>query len=126
MTTDELPVAQLKAELFKALAHPVRVRALEVLVRGECSVTALSDQLGIELSHLSQQLAILRRAQVVVTRREGNTIFYSLRDPRLSQLFAVAKQMLMSKLEDSRDLLITMADMDRLEAHSPLGTALSR
>lgn len=126
MTVPELPVAQLKAELFKALAHPARIRVLEVLVQGECSVTVLADRLDMELSHLSQQLGVLRRAQVVVTRREGNTVFYAVRDPRMSQLLVVAKQMLVSSLEDSRDLLITMEDLDRFESGSVADTALSR
>ena len=74
----ELPVAQLKAQLFKALAHPVRIRALEQLVEGERSVGELAESIDTEISHLSQQLAVLRRAGVVDTRREGNTIFYSV------------------------------------------------
>ncbi|WP_022886941.1 ArsR/SmtB family transcription factor [Glaciibacter superstes] len=105
---DELPVAQLKAELFKSLGHPVRVQVLEQLVEGERSVGGLADALGIELSALSQQLGVLRRAGVVVTRRAGNTIHYSLRDPGMVELLAVAKRMLVANLQDSRALLHTM------------------
>lgn len=112
----ESRVARLTAELLKALAHPVRVRALERLLQGESSVGALSDALGIEISHLSQQLAVLRHASIVETRRVGSTIFYSVRDPRMSHLLATARQMLASTLEDSRDVLVTIEDMGRLDA----------
>lgn len=110
MVMTELPVAALKAELFKALAHPVRVRALERLVVGEVSVGELADLLDLEVTQLSQQLAVLRRANVVVTRRDGNTIYYSVRDPRMSQLFAIAKQLLMTNLEDSRTILASLEE----------------
>ena len=63
------PLYEVKAELFKALGHPARVRALEVLAGGERSVGELQPAVGIELSHLSQQLAVLRRAGLVATRK---------------------------------------------------------
>jgi ArsR family transcriptional regulator len=108
MAASEPPVAALKAELFKALAHPVRVRALEQLLRGERSVGELAAALEVEISHLSQQLGILRRAGVVVTRRAGNTVFYAIRDERLRQIFATAREMLVSRLEDSHSLLSSL------------------
>ena len=104
----ELPVAQLKAELFKALGHPLRVQVLEQLVGGERSVGSLAEVLGCELSNLSQQLGVLRRAGVVVTRREGNSIYYALRDEGTVELLAAAKRMLLSNLTDSHALLRTM------------------
>ncbi len=122
----QLPIAQLKAELFKAIAHPVRVRVLEVLVGGERPVGELAETLGIEMSHLSQQLGILRRGGVLVTRRSGNTIYYSLRDPRMSQLLAVARQMLVTTLEDSQQLLANLQaeDIDaELATPGPAGPA---
>ncbi|MBB5632169.1 ArsR family transcriptional regulator [Cryobacterium mesophilum] len=119
--TTELPVAALKADLFKALAHPVRVRALEQLVLGEVSVGELADRLDLEVTQLSQQLAVLRRANVVVTRRDGNTIFYSLRDPRVSQLLAVAKQLLMTNLEDSRTILASLEEEGSRTAKTAAG-----
>ena len=109
MTASEPPVALLKAELFKALAHPVRVRALEQLLQGERSVGELAGAIEIEISHLSQQLGILRRAGVVVTRREGNTVFYGIRDERLRLIFSTAREMLVSRLEDSHSLLSSLA-----------------
>lgn len=104
----------------------LRVQVLEVLVRGECSVGILAETLGMEISHLSQQLGVLRRARVVVTRRVGTMVYYSIGDPRMSQQLAVAKQMLVSNLEDSRDLLETMGDMNRLDSDSRIDTVSSR
>ncbi len=102
----EAPVFELKAELFKALAHPVRVRALEVLAEGrEYSVGDLATELGVAASHLSQQLGILRRAGLVDSRREATTVFYALKDPLLVELLAVARKLLISGLEETRDLL---------------------
>lgn len=114
----ELPVAQLKAQLFKALAHPVRIRALEQLVQGERSVGDLAERIHTEISHLSQQLAVLRRAGVVDTRREGNTIFYAVRDPRMSQLLATARQLLVSNLQDSQSLLASLEEENEPQAAS--------
>lgn len=100
------PVYEVKAELFKALAHPVRVRVLEVLAEGhESSVGELAATVGVEAPHLSQQLGILRRAGLVVSRREATTVFYTLKDPLLVELLAVARKLLISGLEETRDLL---------------------
>lgn len=104
------PVAALKAELFKALAHPARIRVLEILVQSPRSVGELADEVGLEISHLSQQLAVLRRAGVVDTRREGNTVHYSLRDPRMAALLTLARRMLVTRLEDSQLLLSGLQD----------------
>ncbi len=105
MPNSGLPTAQLKSDLFKALGHPLRVQVLEQLVVGERSVGLLADALGCELSNLSQQLGVLRRAGVVVTRREGNSIFYSLREQSTVELLAAAKRMVLTNLTDSHALL---------------------
>ncbi len=97
--------AQLKSDLFKSLGHPLRVQVLEQLVAGERSVGSLAEALGCELSNLSQQLGVLRRAGVVVTRRDGNSIFYTLRDPSTVELLAAAKRMVLTNLTDSHALL---------------------
>ena len=99
------PLSEVKADLFKALAHPARIRALEVLVDGERTVGDLQPLVGIESSHLSQQLGVLRRAGLVATRKEGSSVIYSLRDPLVADLLAVAKQFLLASLTESRDLL---------------------
>lgn len=99
------PIQQLKAEFFKALAHPARIRILEVLSEGERSVSDLIPQVGIEASHLSQQLGVLRRANLVRARREGSSVLYSLADRRVARLLELAKQILLAYLTEARDLL---------------------
>jgi DNA-binding transcriptional ArsR family regulator len=100
-----VPLSQVKAELFKALAHPARIRALEVLVDGERSVGELQPLVGIELSHLSQQLGVLRRAGLLATRKEGSTVFYAVTDPVVAELLLVAKRLLLSSLTRTKSLL---------------------
>ena len=102
------PLAEVKAELFKALGHPARVRALEVLSERERTVGELQTVIGIESSHLSQQLAVLRRAGLVVTRKEGSSVVYGLKDPLVAELLAVAKRLLLASLTETRDLLANL------------------
>lgn len=105
MSFRDLPIAPRKAELFKALGHPVRIQVLEQLVDGEQSVSTLSDQLESPVSNLSQQLSVLRQAGVVQTRREGTTIYYALRDEHMADLLRVAKEIVLTELRDSSELL---------------------
>jgi DNA-binding transcriptional ArsR family regulator len=81
-----------KAELFKALSHPTRIRILELLRDGEKGVSQLQLELGAEGSTVSQQLAILRMKNLVDTRRAGNAIYYRLRDPQIKDLLDVARR----------------------------------
>ncbi len=99
------PISEIKAELFKALAHPARIRVLELLAEGERPVGEIQPLVGIEASHLSQQLGVLRRAGLVVTRKAGSSVFYAIRDPLLVELLAVAKRMLINSLSETEDLL---------------------
>ena len=99
------PISEIKAELFKALAHPARIRVLELLADGERSVGEIQPLIGIELSHLSQQLGVLRRAGLVTTRKEGPSVIYAIRDPQLPELLAVAKRILITSLSETEDLL---------------------
>ena len=100
-----VPLSVVKAELFKALAHPARIRALEVLSDGERSVGDLQPLVGIESSHLSQQLGVLRRAGLVTTRKEGSSVIYAPRDPLVADLLLVAKRLLLASLTETGDLL---------------------
>ena len=68
------PIYKVKAEFFKTLGHPARIRVLEVLREGERSVSDLVPEVGLEASHLSQQFAVLRRASLVQTRKEGTSV----------------------------------------------------
>jgi DNA-binding transcriptional ArsR family regulator len=99
------PIAVLKAELFKALAHPARIRVLEVLSDGERSVGEMQPLVGIELSHLSQQLAVLRRAGLVTSRKEGSSVIYGVKDDLVAELLRVAKRLLINALSETSDLL---------------------
>src|SRR5690349_39922 len=99
------PLSEVKAELFKALGHPARVRVHEDLGDGERNVGELQTLVGIESSHLSQQLGVLRRAGLVTTRRQGSSVHYTLRDPLVAELLAVAKRFLLTSLTETRDLI---------------------
>ena len=99
------PIYQVKAEFFKTLGHPARIRILEVLRDGERAVSELIPAVGIESSHLSQQLGILRRANLVRARKEGTSVVYSVVSPMLFELFDVAKNILTSSLVETRELL---------------------
>ena len=77
------PIYRVKAEFFKTLGHPARIRVLEVLRDGERPVNELIPEVGIEPSHLSQQLAILRRANLVRSRKVGSSVLYSVSEPRV-------------------------------------------
>ena len=98
-----------KAEFFKALAHPLRIRILDQLRKGEVGVNDLSSRLDVEQSHLSQQLAILRTRNIVATRKEGQNVYYSVRDPELFNLLDVAKKIFNNHLIDIKDLLSQLA-----------------
>jgi DNA-binding transcriptional ArsR family regulator len=94
-----------KAEFFKALAHPVRIRLLEVLRHGEHSVQELQAALKLDQSTVSQQLAILRSRQVVTSRKEGTTVRYAVRDPRVGALLDVARAIFNAQLTGSQTML---------------------
>ena len=99
------PISEIKADLFKALAHPARIRILEVLSDGERSVGELQPLVGIELSHLSQQLAVLRRARLVASRKEGASVIYAVKDELMIELLQVAKRLLINSLSETTGLL---------------------
>ena len=108
--SDDLPISELKAELFRALGNPGRIRILEQLVQGERSVGELQPLVGLESSHLSQQLGVLRRANLVVARKDGSQVFYSVRSALLADVLASAKQLLISSLTDTQSLLADLSD----------------
>src|SRR5690349_20453680 len=72
------PLYQLKAEFFKTLGHPARIRVLELLSEREYAVAEMLPEVGVEAANLSQHLAVLRRAGLVATRKEGSSVYYSL------------------------------------------------
>ncbi|MCH0564147.1 MULTISPECIES: metalloregulator ArsR/SmtB family transcription factor [unclassified Streptomyces] len=99
------PLYQLKAEFFKTLGHPARIRVLELLSEREHAVAEMLPEVGIEPAHLSQQLAVLRRANLVKTRKEGSTVYYSLTSPQVAELLRVARAILSGLLAGQAELL---------------------
>ena len=108
-------IYQVKAEFFKTLAHPARIRVLELLRDGERSVGELIPDVGLEASHLSQQLAVLRRANVITARKQGSTVFYSVSNRRIFALLEEAKSILTGSLSDTQDLLAELGALDFAE-----------
>jgi DNA-binding transcriptional ArsR family regulator len=96
---------QFKAEFFKALAHPMRIRILELLRGGPSSVGKLQEALGAPESSISQQLAVLRSRNIVVTERRGTTVIYSVRNSELFELLDVARRIFNGSLSDTIDML---------------------
>jgi ArsR family transcriptional regulator len=94
------PLYKLKAEFFKTLGHPARIRVLELLAARDRSVGELLPEIGIESSNLSQQLGVLRRAGVVDARKDGNTVIYSIASPDIAELLLVARKVLTRVLSD--------------------------
>jgi DNA-binding transcriptional ArsR family regulator len=107
------PLYLAKAELFKTLGHPARIRVLELLSQREYAVGEMLPEVGVEATSLSQQLAVLRRAGLVSFRKEGSTVYYALTSPQVADLLAVARRILTEVLAGQVELL---AD---LQAASP-------
>ncbi|MCS7462683.1 metalloregulator ArsR/SmtB family transcription factor [Paenibacillus doosanensis] len=103
---------QFKADFFKALAHPMRIRILELLSEGDKSVNEIQALIGSEGSAVSQQLAILRSKNVVYGSKEGTTVIYSLRDPLVKDLLQVAKRIFDNHLVGAISLLESMRTSD--------------
>lgn len=99
------PLYQLKAEFFKTLGHPARIRILELLSEREHSVAEMLPEVGIEPAHLSQQLSVLRRANLVTSRKEGSSVHYSLTSPYVAELLEVARRILTGVLSGQAELL---------------------
>jgi ArsR family transcriptional regulator len=97
------------AEFFKALSHPLRVKVLDTLRGGEVGVNELSARLKVEQTTLSQQLAVLRKSNIVVGRKEGQNVYYSVIDPEIFRLLDVARRIFNNQLIDVRDLLAQLS-----------------
>ncbi|MEU3277941.1 ArsR/SmtB family transcription factor [Streptomyces antibioticus] len=113
------PLYQLKAEFFKTLGHPARIRVLELLSVREHAVAEMLPEVGIEPAHLSQQLAVLRRANLVATRREGSTVYYSLTSPQVAELLRVARSILSGVLTGQAELLADLQAAAQPQAGPP-------
>ena len=94
-----------KAEIFQALAHPTRIAIVEALRNGELPAGRLIDQLELEQANASQHLSVLRAKRVVVNRKVGNQVFYSLRDPVLIEVLDILRRYFSSQLTDTMNML---------------------
>ena len=83
------------------MAHPTRVHVIETLAEGELSVGAILERVKVEPTNLSQHLSVLRLKNLVVTRKEGNQVLYSLRDPLLTDLLNIMRQYFQRHFEDA-------------------------
>jgi DNA-binding transcriptional ArsR family regulator len=114
------PLYELKAEFFKSMGHPVRVRILELLANGPLSVGELNAQIGVNAPHLSQQLNVLKRTGLIIAHRDEKYVIYELAFGELIELLAVARHILIDVLAKRRDLLVD------LQGSAPLPTTVSR
>jgi len=114
-----VPLYQAKAEFFRTLGHPVRIRVLELLGDGPIPVRDLLTDVEIEASSLSQQLAVLRRAGIVTATRDGNTVLYALAGPDVADLMRAARSFLTGLLASQAELLDALRDEDQPAVTGP-------
>lgn len=107
MNTKSMPesLRRFKADIFQALAHPTRIAIIELLGDGELSAGDLIEKLGVEQTNVSQHLTVLRTKQLVVNRKAGNQVFYSVRDPILNKVLALMRRYFQRHLKESFQLL---------------------
>lgn len=98
-------IPRMKAEFFKTLGHPLRIRILELLTEKERSVSELLEHVDVEQPHLSQQLGVLRRGGFVSARRDGTHVIYSLADEQIATLLGVSRKILLDMVTATRDEL---------------------
>ncbi|MEU3347522.1 metalloregulator ArsR/SmtB family transcription factor [Streptomyces sp. NPDC006700] len=108
----QVPLYQAKAEFFRMLGHPVRIRVLELLQHGPVPVRDLLADIEIEPSSLSQQLAVLRRSGIVVSIREGSTVRYALAGGDVAELLRAARRILTELLAGQNELLAELRQTD--------------
>ncbi len=99
---------QFKAEIFQALAHPTRIAILEQLKDGELTAGSFVERLGLEQANLSQHLAVMRARQIVVTRKAGNQVFYSVRDPLMLEMLDLMRRYFHRQVGESMALFLEM------------------
>jgi len=107
-----VPLYQAKAEFFRMLGHPVRIRVLELLQDGPMPVRDLLAQIEVERPNLSQQLAVLRRSGIVSSSRDGDTVVYSLAGGDVAELLRAARRILTELLADQQCLLVELREAD--------------
>jgi DNA-binding transcriptional ArsR family regulator len=99
------PLQVFKAEFFKALAHPVRIRILEILLAGDQNVQELTETLDLDQSTVSQQLAVLRAKNIVAASKVGTSVRYAVNDPLVRDLLEVARRIFNNQLAGTQSML---------------------
>lgn len=108
----QVPLYQAKAEFFRMLGHPVRIRVLELLQSGPVPVRDLLVAIDVEASNLSQQLAVLRRSGIVVSIRDGATVSYALAGGDVADLLRAARRILTELLSGQSELLAELRQVE--------------
>lgn len=106
---------QFKASVFQALAHPTRIAIVEVLRDGELPAGIIIEKLDLEQANASQHLAVLRAKHIVVGRKEGNQVFYSVRDPLLIEVLDIMRRYFQAHVEESMSILQELDRIDKAE-----------
>jgi len=96
---------QFKAEIFQSLANATRIAIVDELRAGALTVGVLAERLGAEQSNVSQHLAILRSRQIVATRKVGNQVFYSVRDPLIWKILDLMREYFEKQVAESAAML---------------------
>lgn len=111
---------QFKSEIFQGLAHPTRIAIVELLREGELSAGSLIEELGVEQANASQHLAVLRAKQIVVGRKVGNQVYYSIRDRALIEVLDILRRYFYAQLDNTVNMLreaVSEQPKSRLRKH---------
>lgn len=108
---------QFKANIFQALGHPTRIAIIEMLCNGELPVSVIVERLGLEPANASQHFAVLKTKNIVVNRKEGNQVFYSVRDPLLIEVLDVMRRYFEAHMQEA---------VARLKVHQAEGEAMAK
>jgi DNA-binding transcriptional ArsR family regulator len=107
---------QFKASIFQALAHPTRIAIIETLRDGELPTGTIIERLGLEQANASQHLSVLRAKHIVISRKEGNQVFYSVRDPLLIEVLDIMRRYFQAHVEEAMSML---REIDRSGKEGP-------
>jgi len=105
MPVKQEELRRFKAEFFQALANPTRIAIVEQLRQGELTAGAIIERLGIEQANASQHLSVLRSKRILLNRKVGNQVFYSVRDPLILQVLDIMKQYFFAHLTEGQAML---------------------
>lgn len=94
-----------KADFFQALAHPTRIAIIEILREGELSAGGIIERVGLEQANASQHLTVMRSKHILVNRKVGNQVFYSVRDPLILEVLDVMKRYFYAQLAEGQAML---------------------